>query len=383
MLNDIGNPENKFKTIHIAGTNGKGSTAAILQSILIASGRKVGLNTSPHRIRFHERIRINEQEIPDKELSELIREMTPYFEKHQTTFFECTTALAFLYFARQNVDYAVIEVGLGGRLDGTNVIFPEAVVITSVGTDHTKFLGETIPEIAREKAGIVKKNVPVFCGNVPRNAIAEILKIARKNNAFVHNVDKFSVITISQNRTEFEWRGERFCVGLAGHHQAGNAVLAGMVSREIFDVPMKKIRAGMKSVCWAGRLEIISKSPLILYDVAHNVESVLSIVGALQRIFPNQKFHGVVALKPAKEHEKILRIILPIIKKITFVEFSEEACATQDELARIWIEIGGKLAKEQSLEDVFSSAQQSMSPVLVFGSHFLAPQLNELKSILG
>ena len=384
LLGDIGNPEKQFKSVHIAGTNGKGSTAAILQSILIASGKNVGLNTSPHRIRFHERIRINEREISDGELAKQIREMKPYFEKHKTTFFECTTALAFRYFAEQKVDCAMVEVGLGGRLDGTNVILPETTIITSVGIDHhTNILGTTVEEIAREKAGIIKKNTPVFCGNLPKNAQAEVLKIAKKNNSSVRQVEPFTVKSISQNGTEFEWRGERFCVGLAGHHQAGNAVLAGMVAREIFNLPMAKIRAGMGKTSWAGRLEIISQNPLIIYDVAHNIESVSSMVCALKQIYPKQKFHGVIALKPQKEHQKILQMVQPIMQNMTFIEFFEEACATPDELVRIWIEMGGNLAPEQRLEDVFANATQSKTPIIVFGSHFLAQQLSGLKSMLG
>jgi len=174
FLSTLDNPQSKLKTIHIAGSNGKGSTAAFIASILMEYGYKVGLYTSPHFIRFNERIQINNVQIPDEYLANFITESEDYIDEHKLTFFEVTTAIAFKYFAENDVDFAVIETGLGGRLDATNVLDPLAVVITSISLEHTNILGDTIRKIAFEKAAIIKKHIHVFVGKLPMEAVAVV-----------------------------------------------------------------------------------------------------------------------------------------------------------------------------------------------------------------
>jgi len=378
LLHELKNPHLHYRTIHVAGTNGKGSTSAILQNILKQTN-KTGLNISPHRIRYNERIRLDDKDITDSELSDLIVRLRPLFEKHQTTFFECTTALALQYFFEQEVKNAVIEVGLGGRLDGTNIISPEATVITSIGIDHTKFLGETVAEIAREKAGIIKKNIPVFYGNISGDAFIEIEKVASRNNAPLHKIEPFEIISVDLKEVHFVWRNEPFFVNLSGEHQAHNAVLAAMIAYDIFNISIPQIRKGMKNVRWLGRMEVLSKNPLVLYDVAHNVESVKTMVNTIQEVFPGQKFQGVVALKPKKELKEILQLVFPIIEKMSFEELTEEECPKPDELARIWVKLGGKLMDCQTIESVVNSADLTL-PTIIFGSHFLAPMAEFIKN---
>ncbi|MCW8850070.1 MAG: Mur ligase family protein, partial [Melioribacteraceae bacterium] len=183
LLNHLGNPQKELKTIHVAGSNGKGSTCSFLASILMEFGYKVGLYTSPHLVKFNERIRINSIEISDKDIIEFLDSNKSYIDKYAPTFFEITTALAFNYFAARNVDYAIIETGLGGRLDATNVLNPLASVITSISLEHSHILGDTLEKIAYEKGGIIKNRIPIFIGDLPFEAEKKIESIAKERSS--------------------------------------------------------------------------------------------------------------------------------------------------------------------------------------------------------
>ena len=191
LMKHLGSPHEKFHSFHIAGSNGKGSTASFMASILTEAGYRTALYTSPHFVRFNERVRVNGAEIPDDYIAEFISDLTPYIDKHEPTFFEITTALAFKYFAESNLDYAVIETGLGGRLDATNVIIPEASVITSISKEHTNILGKDISTIAYEKGGIIKKGVPLFIGRMPEEAANRIKNMAAEKGSRLFELDKY------------------------------------------------------------------------------------------------------------------------------------------------------------------------------------------------
>lgn len=285
LCHRLGHPEKAFPSIHIAGTNGKGSTAALVEAALRACGYRTGLYTSPHLIRFSERVRVAGREISDAALAERVAELRPIIEKLQRqgrhpTFFEATTALAFSHFRTERTTIAVIETGMGGRLDSTNVIHPAVTAITSIGYDHMEYLGPTLQAIAAEKAGILKRGVPAVLGTIPDPARAVILQRA-------HEVKARPVETApaespcwdaAQHRTVFTWRGQSWSIPLAGRHQATNAALALDILRTLagigWELPAASVRRGLEHAQWPARFEFLSHCPAMVIDGGHNPDGI-------------------------------------------------------------------------------------------------------------
>lgn len=271
LSNHLGNPHHHFKTIHIAGTNGKGSTSHILSSILQESGYKVGLYTSPHLKDFRERVKINGSNIPEADIVEFVSSNKQYFEDNNLSFFEMTVGLAFDYFKNQKVDIAIIEVGMGGRLDSTNIISPELSIITNIGLDHTKFLGTTLKDIAFEKAGIIKKDTPVIIGETQLE-ISEVFK------------DKASEMG-SKILYADQQKKIKFLSDLEGSYQDKNIQTVLCAIRELqksnWNIAEDAIKLGLSKVQlntgFIGRWSVLGQSPLTICDTAHNKEG-LSIV---------------------------------------------------------------------------------------------------------
>ena len=291
-------PEKKFKSIHVGGTNGKGSTSHMLSSILQEAGYKVGLYTSPHLKNFTERIRINGQEIPKKKVISFINENKSFLESQKLSFFEMTVGLAFDYFANEKVDIAIIEVGLGGRLDSTNIIKPELSVITNIGLDHTQFLGETLPEIAYEKAGIIKENIPVIIGEEQVEVKDVFINKALENNS--------SIFFASE-------RDFKFKTDLLGDYQKNNSRTAATVISQIkgFDVSDKNIEQGLlnivKNTNLKGRWQVLEQAPKVICDTAHNKEGLLLVLNQLS----NQEFkllHIVLGVVSDKDLDSLLSL---------------------------------------------------------------------------
>ena len=305
LLRRCGSPHRGLKTIHIAGTNGKGSTAAMIQAILRESGLKVGLYTSPHLIRFNERIRINGLPISDEYIIEFMARFNSDIDVVEATFFEATTVLALHYFSNQEVDVAVIETGLGGRLDSTNVIDPELTIITSIDLDHQQLLGETLIDIAVEKAGIIKKQTPVLvCSQTP-----EVMDVIRKkaqesNSPIIYSNDPKNII-IDHHSTGFELDKKQYFVPLIGAHQAINAGLA--IRAVMYHCPEMKqteIQSGLSNTKWFGRFQPLLKKLPIYYDVAHNPGGIRTIRASLDTL--NSKVtNGIMVLKNDKHVDQI------------------------------------------------------------------------------
>ncbi|MGD1005886.1 MAG: folylpolyglutamate synthase/dihydrofolate synthase family protein [Ignavibacteriaceae bacterium] len=280
FLEYLGNPQKQLKTFHIAGSNGKGSTASFIASILMEFGYKVGLYTSPHFVRFNERIQINSSQIPDDYLAKFINDYSDYIEENKLTFFEVTTAVAFKYFYENNVDYAVIETGLGGRLDATNVLNPLAVLITSISLEHTAILGTTIKDIAGEKAGIIKNNSQVFIGRLPGDAENVIDEKCRETNSKLFKIEDYAIIKgndLELYTEEIEF--DDWSMPLKGQYQKFNAALAGLaVSKVLLKDDLMTISKGIKNVIkntgLQGRFEYYSTKPDIIFDSAHNPEGI-------------------------------------------------------------------------------------------------------------
>ena len=226
LLKFLENPHKNLKIIHIAGTNGKGSTAATIYNILISSGYKVGLYTSPHLINFNERIRVNGVTITDEEIISFMKHVEPAINEIKSTFFEITTAMAFYHFNNNDVDIAIIETGLGGRLDSTNVINPSLTVMTPISLDHRDILGNTIEKIAKEKAGIIKRGVPLITASQVNNVSKILEKRVREKESVMHICSNPESVKLSSGGTSFEFNGNNFNTSLIGEHQAQNAALA-------------------------------------------------------------------------------------------------------------------------------------------------------------
>ena len=305
LLMRCGSPHWGLKTIHIAGTNGKGSTAAMIQAMLRESGLKVGLYTSPHLIRFNERIRINGLPIPDEYIIEFMARFKSVIDAVKATFFEATTVLAFHYFSNQEVDVAVIETGLGGRLDSTNVIDPELTIITSIDLDHQQLLGETLIDIAVEKAGIIKKQTPVLVCSQKPEAMDVIRKKSKESNSpIIYSNDPKNII-IDHHSTGFELDKKPYFVPLIGAHQAINAGLAiRAVMHHSPEMKHKEIQSGLSNTKWFGRFQPLLKNLPIYYDVAHNPGGIRTIRASLDTL--NSKVtNGIMVLKNDKHVDQI------------------------------------------------------------------------------
>ena len=296
LSKELNFPEKKFKAIHVGGTNGKGSTSHMLASILQEAGYKVGLYTSPHLKNFTERVRINGKEIPKRKVISFIKEHKVFLEKHKLSFFEMTVGLAFDYFASEKVDIAIIEVGLGGRLDSTNIIIPEISVITNIGLDHTQFLGETLPEIAFEKAGIIKKNTPVVIGEEQEEVKDVFISKAKKGNSPIY----FASDNLENYQTD-----------LLGDYQQKNTktAVAAIKKLENFIVTNENIKKGLLNVArntnLKGRWQIIRDNPKVICDTAHNKEGLEIVLNQLK----NEQFtnlHVVLGVVSDKKLGEVL-----------------------------------------------------------------------------
>jgi len=322
LLKLLGNPHHQFQSIHIAGTNGKGSVAAFCDSVLRQTGLTVGLYTSPHLIRFNERIQVNGIEITDEELVSLTELIRDKMGKLKPTFFEFTTALAFLYFAQKKVDVAVVETGMGGRLDATNVITPLVSVITNIGKDHMEYLGNSLTEIAAEKAGIIKENVPVVTA-ASGDALRVIRDVAAKKNAQVIEVKTARKIQQTLEVLSFAIEEKKYTTSLLGDHQLTNAALAyGAITcvRKKFGVSDKNIIDGFKATRWPGRIDILSKEPLTIIDGAHNVDGMRALA-AFVKTLSNRKIL-LLGIAKDKEAEEMVKIIVPLFEQVIVTEGS-------------------------------------------------------------
>ncbi len=352
ILAVLDEPHNKFPCIHIAGTNGKGSTAAMVASILTAAGYRTGLYTSPHLLNFNERIRIDGRPIPARTVARLTSIIRPAVEEGHCTFFEAVTAIAFRYFADEQVDIAVIETGLGGRLDATNTVTPLVSVITTIGLEHTHILGRTLRKIAREKGGIIKPGVPCITGVRPPEALNVLKAIARRNHAPLWMSKKKSVVCRRSNikesildvRIQNElWKGLH--LSLAGSFQFQNVPLAlqavGIAAqRGGLKIPRSAVRTGLNRVQhFSGlfaRCSILQKKPFMIADVAHNPDAVRNLVDSLRRLgyFRIQVVFGAMVDKDVPLMAKALAPISDTVFAVS--PKTERAMPAEEDRAHFW-----------------------------------------------
>jgi len=390
LLERGGRPDRAFPSILIGGTNGKGSTAAHLAAILRAAGLTTGLYTSPHLVRFNERIRINGVEITDTALEETLERWWPEFEAERPSFFEAATALAFDHFARRRVDMAVVEVGLGGRLDATNILAPRASVITTIATDHAEILGPTMRRIAAEKAGIIKPMGTLVLGVRRAEPREVILETARRMNARVLVLGRhgrYAARGVGPGGTELWLRTPSFAgatrTPLLGVHQARNAALAALTAEVALEGRTAEaigaaVAGGIPSTRWPARAEIVGDDPPVLVDVAHNVEGARALAETVRALFPKRKAAFVAAFSRDKAHEEILAVLARVASRFTLTQFEGERATPATTLAEVaparHLTCEAVSDPAAAMRSAISWARRERGVVVVTGSFYLMPE---------
>lgn len=399
ILSALGNPHRGFKSIHVAGTNGKGSVSAMICSILMSHGFKVGLFTSPHLVSFTERIRIDNEEIRETDVASIAEEMRAEIRKikpeiPEPTFFEFITAMAFLYFYRNNIDWAVVETGMGGRLDATNTLIPEVSVITRISYDHKEFLGSTLSGIAGEKAGIIKKGIPSVCAMQEKEADRVIRKTAetKSSQLYIYGEDfsgdmessGLDGITFSYHNGKMTVPGLR--VPLAGDHQLSNACIAIKASllamegsdasgvvRQAFHEKKEsenalrsthhasRIREGLASTSWRGRLEILNSKPQIMIDGAHNPDAAAALASFIKKHLKGFRIILVIGLMSDKDIPGILAQLLPAASEIIFTAPDYGRAAPPQKLSEHAAAMGFASTNADTVKDAIGIAIKSGS----------------------
>lgn len=392
----LGNPEKKIKTIHIAGTNGKGSTSHFLASIFQSAGYKTGLYTSPHLKSFTERIRINGIEIPEQNVIDFVKNHQTFTEELSPSFFELTVGMAFDYFANEKVDIAIIEVGLGGRLDSTNVIVPELSVITNIGYDHTDILGNTLPEIASEKAGIIKIGIPVVIGARHPETGNVFIENARQNNSKIYFSGDFYKVINSEmiegklkvdfseqfSRKEFSLNSQ-----LIGKYQLYNIqtvltackVLNSLGWKLATDVIEEGIESVVSKTGLKGRWQILQENPIIVCDTAHNEHGFTEILTQLNSYHFN-KLYFILGFVRDKDFMKIIKM-LPFKSEIFFCETSNPRTITKQEFSDEIKKIGVKVEYFKDVNGAILTLKRIANSddfIYVGGSNFVVAEIENL-----
>ena len=427
LLEQLGNPQNSFKSIHVAGTNGKGSVCAMIESVLRASGKKTGLYTSPHLIRFNERFRVNGQEISSADLETLIETVLAADEKRlknsppghcragtaeglpaarPATFFELSTAIAFEHFKRSGVEYALIETGLGGRWDATNLVQPVISVITRIALDHAEYLGTDIEKIAWEKAGIIKEGVPVICGPMPVAAEAVIYKEAAEKEvsleqsergpakagqrpqgvAILGSEEAVYIEVLESRRTDqlvdIEASGTGYRnvrLPLGGRYQLENCGIAVAALEDLSDIEgiRLQVKRGLEQVIWPGRFQMLSMKPPMIFDGAHNPNAAETLFQTLEDIFPGIGKAVVLGVMRDKDVAGMLEKMKPADKAFAITLAGERAMKAE-EIAEVGKTVGMDIEAISTLQPALDWVESGKKRLLCFtGSLFMAEELKK------
>ncbi len=376
----LNNPHRRFLSVHIAGTNGKGSVTALLDSILRAAGYHVGRYTSPHLRDFRERVHIEGHPIARQEVIRFLDQHWQTIHRERYTFFEAVTALAFDSFASHGLDMAVVEVGLGGHFDATNILNPALSIITHIDLDHVDVLGRTRSRIAGEKAGIIKEGTPVLIGSLPTSARRTVEKAARNLRAPLWTAHE--VLAAHDNPWARELREMRIDLPLLGDHQVANLslALAAAVLLHSGIVPLTPgaLRRGVNTTCWPGRFQILDLTPRVVFDVAHNVSGVQQVVRTWQKIFGRRKAIGVFTTRTDKDYPAMWRLLAPLLSHWNGCPLPHSSGIERAEMER--------LARQETVPFVWypdaamalRRAKEMAGPngiILVVGSHYLVGEL--------
>ncbi|MGL5416859.1 MAG: bifunctional folylpolyglutamate synthase/dihydrofolate synthase [Clostridium sp.] len=389
VLELLNNPEKKIKVIHVGGTNGKGSTTSMITEILIKEGYKVGMYTSPFLEKFEERIQINRKNIDKEDLAiyvEKIKNVVSIVDKEgigKVTEFEIITCLMFLYFYEKKVDFAVVEVGLGGKLDATNVVVPIISVLTSISLDHMNILGNTLEKIASEKCGIIKNEKTVVSYPQKLEAFKVIEKVAKEKNSKLIEIkesDGKIINVVNENGQIYqnvEIKGKnkiyKFDLGLLGKHQILNCALAIRVVEEVLENP-KNIEKALKNVRWNGRLEILKKEPLVVIDGAHNIDGIKVLKENIDIYFKEKEIYLLLGILADKQVEEMIDIIAKDAKEIVALTPNSERAELSEDLKREVKKINKNVKAFESYEEgynyIYSKAKKD-DLVLATGSLYM------------
>lgn len=404
LLSRLGNPQDKVKVIHVSGTNGKGSTTAYLVSVLATEGYRVGRYISPAVFTYRERIQITDGE-PGEEayITELItkqgvsdtvsaikRECDAMVKDgfaHPTAF-EVETAMAFLYFVEQGVDFAVVEVGLGGRLDATNVMKkPLCCVITSISMDHMQYLGNDLTQITQEKAGIIKAGIPVVTGNKQPEVLQVLKAAAEEKEAPLLLADAEEAISIRRTpgETVFEYQGEHYEITLLGGHQIMNAVLAitalKVLVKQGYPISSSSLRKGLRSTSWSGRLEVIARAPYFILDGAHNEDAALKLAEAVREYFADRRIIYIMGVLADKDYPRILEHTAPLAALIITLTPNNSRALSSGELAleaqKYCSEVVDARTAEQAVHLAYERSDKE-DVIIAFGSLSFMGELRKL-----
>jgi dihydrofolate synthase/folylpolyglutamate synthase len=378
-----GDPQKRLRFIHVAGTNGKGSTCAMLESVYRQAGWKVGLFTSPHLNSFRERIQIDRQMISEADVVRLVSELQPIFtqfaEDHHPTFFEVVTIMALKYFAEQEVDLVIWETGLGGRLDATNIVTPLASVITNIAFDHQQWLGDTIAKIASEKAGIIKAGVPVATTETGTEALEVITKTARRLNAPLRIISPLEVSELLKDVPLLSLAGEH------QHRNAGLAVAVVDILRDRMSITPRQIEEAMANVYWPGRLQLITHSSgqKFLLDGAHNEAGAESLRNALQNRFVTTEKTVILGVLQDKNWKSICALLAPLATRILLVPVSSDRTSAPEALAAVCrtANPGAEIQVHSSFSAAFA-ARPTRGLVVITGSLYLIGEAMEVLGIV-
>ncbi len=407
LMQVLGEPHKSFRAIHIAGTNGKGSTATAIASILNTSSVKTGLFTSPHLISFTERISINDQRISEDVVISLTSRIRKLISKSDInpTFFEFVTALAFYYFSMNNVEWAVIETGMGGRLDATNIIKPDITIITNISLDHCEFLGNSIADITYEKAGIIKQGTPLLTSSLDNGVISQLTDIANKHDAKMHIYDrdfKGSINQIDDVGISFNYSGDYslsdLFVPLSGEYQLYNMCLAiracEILQKKGLSISESSIISGLQNIRLEGRFEKLSNDPSIIIDGAHNPAAASALSNTVKTVFPDKKIILIAGIMDDKNISGILSPLIDAAESVILTKASYDRAATSDKMEGIIADIANsgkihdrsKIINTDSVEEALKLAKSicnENSIILVSGSFYTTGEAKELLGFKG
>lgn len=386
LLSLLGNPQDKLRFIHVAGTNGKGSFCSMMSSVLQKQGYKVGLYTSPYIVVFNDRIRVNGLPIAEDDINDLFLRVRQKADTMKTppSSFDFITAAAFLWFYETKCDIVVLEVGLGGRYDSTNVIKNSLLsVITGIAFDHTEILGDTIEKIAWEKAGIIKENCPALYGGNDEKALAVIEKECEEKHSelTVKNPDSLKILSTTLDGTEFEFDGKEYFIRLLGLYQPANAatVLAAIdvLRKHGFEISETAVKDGLSSAVWQARFEKIADEPVVLYDGGHNPQGVRAAVESVRAYFGDKKINLLVGILADKAHGEMAEELAKIADRVICIAPTSPRALPAEALAEEFCEAGANARAANSIKEGVKIALSYKKPVLVIGSLYSYNDVSE------
>ncbi len=386
LLYLLGNPQDKLRFIHVAGTNGKGSFCSMMSSVLQKQGYKVGLYTSPYIVVFNDRIRVNGLPIAEDDINDLFLRVRQKADTMKTppSAFDFITAAAFLWFYETKCDIVVLEVGLGGRYDSTNVIKSSLLsVITGIAFDHTEILGDTIEKIAWEKAGIIKVNCPALYGGNNEKALAVIEKECEEKHSelTVKNPDLLKILSTTLDGTEFEFDGKEYFIRLLGLYQPANAatVLAAIdvLRKHGFEISETAVKDGLSSAVWQARFEKIADEPVVLYDGGHNPQGVRAAVESVRAYFGDKKINLLVGILADKAHGEMAEELAKITDRVICIAPPSPRALPAEALAEEFCEAGANARAANSIKEGVKIALSYKKPVLVIGSLYSYNDVSE------